>query len=134
MDLKLIGLNIKSCRNRMKLTQAQLAENINISTNHISHIENGTSKMSIDTLIDICNALNASPNEILWGTYKNPNNNISTSDNSPKKGKVTYAAPSGTEEFRDSNDISRTLFHNAENMSEEYKKLLIEISNIMVNK
>ena len=39
MDLKLIGLNIKNCRNRMKLTQAQLAEIVDLSTNHISHIE-----------------------------------------------------------------------------------------------
>jgi len=67
MDLKLLGLNIKNSRKNMKLTQAQLAEKTNLSTVHISHIEGGSVKMSVDTLINICNALKTTPNDILWG-------------------------------------------------------------------
>ena len=56
----------------MKLTQAQLAELINLSNNHVSHIECGSGKMSLDTLLTLCQALNTTPNEILLGEYLNP--------------------------------------------------------------
>ncbi len=69
MDNKKIGMNLKRCRLRMGLTQAELAEKVDKSTNHIAHIENGTAKMSLKTLLDICNEINASPNEIFFGEY-----------------------------------------------------------------
>ncbi len=76
MDLKLLGLNIKNSRKNMKLTQAQLAEKTNLSTVHISHIEGGSVKMSVDTLINICNALKTTPNDILWGQFETNSENI----------------------------------------------------------
>lgn len=81
MDLKLLGLNIKNSRKNMKLTQAQLAEKTNLSTVHISHIEGGSVKMSVDTLINICNTLKTTPNDILWGQFET---NIDNSDNSSR--------------------------------------------------
>lgn len=70
MDLKLLGLNIKNSRKNMKLTQAQLAEKTNLSTVHISHIEGGSVKMSVDTLINICNALKTTPNDIFGDSLR----------------------------------------------------------------
>ena len=72
MTLKQIGQNVKNKRKEMKLTQAQLAELINLSNNHVSHIECGSGKMSLDTLLTLCQALNTTPNEILLGEYLNP--------------------------------------------------------------
>ncbi len=69
MDLKQIGLNIKKLRMRIDMTQSQLADKVGKSPNHIAHIESGTAKMSLDTLVDVGKALNASPNEILLGEY-----------------------------------------------------------------
>ncbi len=70
MDLKQIGQNVKQLRKQTKMTQAQLAERIDKSTNHIAHIEGGAAKMSLDTLLAICYALDTCPNEILQGEYE----------------------------------------------------------------
>ena len=127
MDLKLIGLNIKNCRKRKKLTQAQLAEKINLSTNHISHIESGSSKMSLDTLIDVCNALEVSPNEILWGTYNLP----TVSDNTKSDSKNIYYTSQDKDSFMENDDMKNILFDNAANMSEKNKRILLEITKLL---
>lgn len=69
MNLKQIGRNVQKLRLRAELTQAQLAEKIEKSTNHIAHIENGSVKMSVDCMLAICNVVSASPNEIFLGEY-----------------------------------------------------------------
>lgn len=69
MNLKQIGFNVQKARQNAKLTQAELAEKINKSTNHVAHIEGGSAKMSLDCLLDICNATSATPNDILMGQY-----------------------------------------------------------------
>ncbi len=53
-----IGLNILHYRKEQRLTQAQVAEICGVSTNHIQRIETGAAGCSVDTLIDISNALN----------------------------------------------------------------------------
>lgn len=73
MNLKQIGSNVKARRKEQKLTQAQLAEMTQISVVHVSHIENGTVAMSLDTLLSICRALDTTPNDILLGEYLYPN-------------------------------------------------------------
>lgn len=52
-----IGKNIRKHRNRLGMTQETLAEKINVSIPHISRMENGSAKPSLQTLVDICNAL-----------------------------------------------------------------------------
>lgn len=74
MNLKNIGSNIKRIRATKSLTQNQLAEKANISTVHMSHIETGSVAMSLDTLINIANALGTTPDSLLFGEYKLPDN------------------------------------------------------------
>lgn len=69
MNLKNIGTNIKKLRQEKNLTQAQLAEMVDISTVHISHIETGRVCMSLECLLYICDALKTTPNNILLGEY-----------------------------------------------------------------
>lgn len=69
MNLKNIGENVKKIRIQNKMTQAQLAEKADISTVHMSHIETGSVAMSLDSLLNICNALKTTPDELLWGEY-----------------------------------------------------------------
>lgn len=69
MNLKRIGKNVKKYRKKLGLTQSQLAEMVQLSTVHISHIETGTVSMSLDCLLALCNALQVTPNEILLGEY-----------------------------------------------------------------
>ena len=56
-----IGLNILHYRKEQRLTQEQLADlcgQSGVSRNHIQRIETGAAGCSVDTLIDIADALN----------------------------------------------------------------------------
>ena len=64
-NLKNIGNRLKEIRKRERYTQENIAEFADISTSHYSHIENGTTKHSLNTLIRIVNVLNVSMDEIL---------------------------------------------------------------------
>lgn len=76
MDLKNIGNNIKRLRIKKGLTQSQLAEKADISTVHMSHIETGSVAMSLDSLINISNGLESTPNNILLGEFSIVNEEI----------------------------------------------------------
>ena len=61
-DLKYIGNNIQLARLKMGLTQENLAEKCDVSTNYISSLERGITSGSIPLIINICNILNITPN------------------------------------------------------------------------
>lgn len=57
VDIETIGLNIRKCRNAKKMRQEDLAQKANVSSNYISAVERGVKIPSVETLIDIMNAL-----------------------------------------------------------------------------
>ena len=65
LDYKAIGKRIKEMRKRRKLSQAELAEVIEKSTSYISYIEAGQKCMSLDTFVEIANALAVSTDLLL---------------------------------------------------------------------
>ncbi len=65
LNYALIGMRIKKVRKTKKLTQDKLSELSNISPQHLSQIESGKTKLSLPTLINICNALNITTDKIL---------------------------------------------------------------------
>lgn len=65
---KEMGTRIKMRRRELKIKQAELAEDLDISNNHMSSIENGRQKPSMDTFIKICNYLNVTPDYLLLGS------------------------------------------------------------------
>lgn len=67
-EYKKIGLNIAYYRKLKGLTQLQLAEAINISRTHMSNIEapNMPTSISLDTLLDIADALEVSAADLLY--------------------------------------------------------------------
>lgn len=65
---KEMGNRIKVRRKELKIKQAKLAEDLGISNNHMSSIENGRQKPSMDTFIGICNFLSITPDYLLLGT------------------------------------------------------------------
>ena len=67
MDYYDIGQRIRAFRRGRKLSQEQLAEKVWISTTHMSHIENGSTKLSLPVLVDLAAALDVSVNELLSG-------------------------------------------------------------------
>lgn len=67
MDYYDIGQRIRAFQRERKLSQEQLAEKVWISTTHMSHIENGSTKLSLPVLVDLAAALDVSVNELLAG-------------------------------------------------------------------
>ena len=65
---KEMGNRIKVRRKELNIKQAELAEKLEISNNHMSSVENGRPKPSLDTFIGICNYLNVTPDYLLLGS------------------------------------------------------------------
>ena len=85
--LEEIGHNIQLARMNKGLTQEQLAEKCNVSTQYIGTIERGKASGSILLLIDICNVLGISPNYIFNKLIKNNNDSI---DILPTESNIEY--------------------------------------------
>lgn len=66
MDYAEIGQRIKKYRKLRKLSQEQLAEKVDISTTHMSHIETGVTKLSLQVLVDLSVALDTSTDSLLF--------------------------------------------------------------------
>ena len=65
MDLIAVGKRIKQARERCGMTQEELAEKIDISASHMSVAERGKKGLKLETLVNIANALEVSPSELL---------------------------------------------------------------------
>ena len=67
MDQIKIGKFIAECRKKNNLTQMQLAEKLNITDRAISKWENGKGMPDSSIMLDLCNELKISVNELLSG-------------------------------------------------------------------
>jgi transcriptional regulator with XRE-family HTH domain len=65
MDYVALGEKIREERKRQNLTQAELAEQVNVTTAFIGQIERGERKLSIDTLVSVALAFNMSLDYLL---------------------------------------------------------------------
>ena len=61
------GKNVRRRRKALGMTQAQLAECLNISSNHVSSIETGKTDASVGTVISLCDALQVTPDYLFVG-------------------------------------------------------------------
>ena len=59
-----LGLNIAFYRKKRGLSLSQLAELVNISRTHISRIETAECAVSLDVVVDICDALGITPEKL----------------------------------------------------------------------
>ena len=67
MDQIKIGKFIAECRKKNNLTQMQLAEKLNITDRAVSKWENGKAMPDSSIMLELCNALKISVNELLIG-------------------------------------------------------------------
>lgn len=65
IDYKALGQNIKFYRKQKNLTQERLAEELDLSVGFISQVERGITRMSLDTLIELCDLLGCSAGDLL---------------------------------------------------------------------
>lgn len=67
IDYTAIGKRVKKFRKSRRLSQEQLAELLDISVPHMSNIENGKTKFSLQVLLSLAEALNVTPDALLVG-------------------------------------------------------------------
>ena len=67
-----IGQKIRKYRKEKGLSQEQLAEKVNISVTHMSHIETANTKLSLPVLVDIAAVLQVQTDELLTDTKPQP--------------------------------------------------------------
>lgn len=60
-----MGKRIKLRRNELKIKQAELAETLGISNNHMSSIETGKERPTMEVFINICEELKVTPDYLL---------------------------------------------------------------------
>ena len=65
IDYYKIGQKIRKIRKAHGLSQEELAEKVNISTTHMSHIETGNTKLSLPVFVDIATALEVRLDDLL---------------------------------------------------------------------
>ena len=65
VDYPAIARRVKEARRRAGLTQEQLAEQIDISANAVAKLENNLMNASLQTLVNIANALQLDMNDLL---------------------------------------------------------------------
>ena len=71
LDYVKLGLKIKEIRKENGLTQDALAELVGVNTSHISNTENAHTKVSLNVLLAIANALDTTVDGLLVNQYKN---------------------------------------------------------------
>ena len=67
LNFRLIGQRIQETRHRKRLSQAQLAEQVDLSVSYISHVERATKQASLESLVKIANALGVTVDLLLNG-------------------------------------------------------------------
>lgn len=70
IDYTAIGKRIQKARKKKRMTQRELAENVDISASHLSNIERGKKPVGLLTLLKICTALNITADSVLIDNYE----------------------------------------------------------------
>lgn len=76
MDYKRLGERIREERRRLNLTQAQLAECIDISDTYMGAIERGERSLTLDTLVRLVNRLGVTVDYLLADSVPDNDSNI----------------------------------------------------------
>ena len=65
MEYKLLGQRIRAARLAAGVSQEQLAEMVGLTSQHISHTEVASTKISLPSLVKIANALHTSVDKLI---------------------------------------------------------------------
>ena len=76
IDFDSIGKKLKEIRIDKGFTQEYVANSVMVNTSHISNIENGKVKISLTTLVNVCNVLDTTVDYVLENEYKNSSSAI----------------------------------------------------------
>lgn len=76
MDYKRLGKRIREERKRLNLTQAELADAIDISDTYMGAIERGERSLTLDTLVRLVNRLGVTIDYMLADSVSDNDSNI----------------------------------------------------------
>lgn len=76
INFERIGQKLKELRISKNLTQEYIANMADVNVSHISNIENNRVKISLPTLVHVCNALDTTVDYILADEYNHPSSVI----------------------------------------------------------
>lgn len=76
MDYKRLGKRIREERQRLHLTQAELAEAVDISDTYMGAIERGERSLTLDTLVRLVNRLGVTVDYMLSDSVSDTDSNI----------------------------------------------------------
>lgn len=62
-----IGARVKHLRKVQHMTQEDLAEVLNITVKHVSSVERGVSRMSLEKMVELCKALDTGMDYLVLG-------------------------------------------------------------------
>lgn len=65
VDYEKIGERIRAIRKKLGWQQMELAARAGLTTSHMSHIENGKTKLALPTVVKIANTMSVSVDELL---------------------------------------------------------------------
>ena len=65
MNYNLMGAKLRKARKRMRMTQEQAAEQVDMSASFIGHIERGSRIPSVETIVRLCKLYHVSADVIL---------------------------------------------------------------------
>ena len=72
IDFSRISRKLKELRISKNLTQEYVANMADVNVSHISNIENNRDKISLQTLVHVCNALDTTVDYVLFDEYEHP--------------------------------------------------------------
>ncbi|EOS75728.1 MAG: helix-turn-helix transcriptional regulator [Lachnospiraceae bacterium] len=70
LDYRDLGIRIRKRREELNIPQAELASRAGLSVQHISNVENAKSRVGLEKLVNIANALNCSVDQLLCGSLR----------------------------------------------------------------
>ena len=76
LNFERIGEKLRTIRLSKNLTQEYIANAADVNTSHISNIENNRVKVSLSTLVQICNALDTTVDYVLSEEYNDSSSAI----------------------------------------------------------
>ncbi len=76
INFERIGQKLKELRISKNLTQEYIANMADVNVSHISNIENNRVRISLPTLVHVCNALDTTVDYILADEYDHPSSVI----------------------------------------------------------
>lgn len=76
LNFERIGEKLRTIRLSKNLTQEYIANAVDINTSHIINIENNRVKVSLSTLVQICNALDTTVDYVLSEEYNDSSSAI----------------------------------------------------------